>query len=108
MSNEECWCFPKEQEFEKQYVQLMKENKYLAEKTTPTMVEHLAGKKIKSYDIIPYYAQYDFMKYLGCFDQNTDENASSTCVVVRMSADMDIVKMRKSLELIAKPCKCDF
>lgn len=105
MSKEECWCFPEENEFTKQYKGLMKGDKYLAEKTTPTMVQHLAGTNKKSYDVVPYYAHHDFMENLGCLDQN--KNILNKCAVFNMSADINILKIQKSLELIAKPCKCE-
>lgn len=56
---------------------------------------------IKNYDLVPLYAQYDYEKYLS---QDID---SPMIVLARMSAEMNVDKMKKALGEMAKPCVCD-
>jgi hypothetical protein len=70
---------------------------YLAEKTTPTIVQWLAGKQcLFHYDLVPIYALDAFEKYL--------EDGGAPVVMkslLQMSAGKHLEAMQKALTAIA-------
>lgn len=56
MTDKKCWCFPEEDILKQEYQNNMKENMHLGEKTAPTITNWLAGKNMRSYAMIPFYA----------------------------------------------------
>ena len=96
----DCWCFPEEHVLRKEYREQLSVDAHLGEKTAPTIVEWLAGSNVKSYALVPFYAQSDYEEYL-CTDSN-----QIVCRTTQMLKDIHISEIEKALRKIARPCEC--
>ena len=87
-------CFPPGALFRPQYMEKMHNNRYLAEKTWPTIGEWLAGKCLDDFSLVPHYAVYDFNEAI-CNSGNIN-----MCAAVRMNTGINTEEISKVLNQI--------
>ena len=98
--DKKCFCFPPKNQICNEYIK-HSENIYLAEKTCTTVEQWLGGQNKINYDLVVYYIFDDFKKYV------CQEKSSPNCFTAKLAKVTYLEDIKKSLDEIAIPCKCD-
>lgn len=89
-TNNNCWCFPKSPEFDKQYMENV-DDKWLAKKSLQSVKSFLAGTKQKDYTLASAHVKVNSEPLKARFELN----------------EMCLNQIQTALNSIATPCECD-
>jgi hypothetical protein len=99
--NDECFCFTSGENFSIQYQSLLKDI-HLAEITLPTVSTWLSCKTMRSYNLVPHYAVYDYINH-NCDRYNYQEQA---CINAKMNEEIYLEQIKYAVDAMALQCQC--
>jgi len=110
-----CWCFNDKEELANEYREYMYniDEKHLGDNTVNTIVYWLADRNVKTFELIPFFAQNDYEELIclnnkkAKFLSYENKYINRACDMIRIKGNEQQRLILNAIKEIAIKCKCE-